>query len=89
MAAYCVAHSRAKDRWETLQLHTREIVNAWRYVMHSGCSWPMLPPSFPHWKTVYHYVRLWRIAGILDQVDTRLREQLAENDTDRNARSSL
>ena len=75
-----------KDGGRPCSYTRREIIDGWRYVMHSGCSWPMLPPSFPHWKTVYHYVRLWRMAGILDQVDARLREQLAQNDTDRNTR---
>lgn len=57
--------------WETLQpllpgyasqgrpRHTqlREVINALRYVVRSGCSWRMLPKEFGPWQTVYWWFR--------------------------------
>ena len=31
----------------------REYIDAILYVLHSGCSWRMLPHDFPSWSTVY------------------------------------
>jgi putative transposase len=53
----------------------REILNAIFYINKAGCSWRMLPSDFPHWKTVYHYFRLWRKSGFLEQLNHTLREQ--------------
>ena len=33
----------------------RQIINAIRYVMKSGCQWRLLPKEFPPWQTVYDY----------------------------------
>src|SRR5580693_221701 len=41
----------------------RKITNAILYVLKGGISWRMLPREFAPWKTVYHYFRLWRLAG--------------------------
>ena len=38
----------------------REIVNAIRYVLRTGCSWRMLPHDLPPWRIVFHYFRTWR-----------------------------
>ena len=54
----------------------REILNAIFYLLRSGCAWRMLPHEYPHWKTVYHYFRLWRILGIWEQINNVLRTQL-------------
>src|SRR6202162_4502649 len=35
----------------------REIVNAIRYLVPSGCGWRMLPVNFPPWQTVYWWFR--------------------------------
>lgn len=35
----------------------------------------MMPSDLPHWKTVYHYFRLWRKSGFLERVHTSLREK--------------
>ena len=40
----------------------REIVNAIRYVLRTGCSWRMLPHDLPPWRIVFHYFRGVRIA---------------------------
>ncbi len=54
----------------------REVVNAIFYVLRGGIPWRMLPHDFPPWQTVYHYFRLWRIAGVWEKLNTALREQL-------------
>jgi putative transposase len=54
----------------------REILNGIFYLLRCGCAWRMLPHEFPHWKTVYHYFRIWRILGIWEQINTILRTQL-------------
>lgn len=41
----------------------RELVEAVLYLMATGCKWYQLPADFPHWKTVYHYLRLWKSDG--------------------------
>lgn len=57
--------------------HTlREILNAIFYLLRSGCAWRLLPNDLPHWKTVYHYFRMWRINGIWAQINKVLRQQL-------------
>jgi transposase len=35
----------------------REIMNAIRYLVRSGCEWRMLPVHFPPWQTVYWWFR--------------------------------
>jgi transposase len=35
----------------------REVINAVRYLVRSGCGWRMLPYHFGHWRTVYGWFR--------------------------------
>ena len=37
----------------------REVVNAIRYLVRTGCGWEMLPSDFPPWQTVYWWFRLF------------------------------
>lgn len=67
----------------------REILNGIFYITRGGCSWRrlaaqrlwptatpcMMPSDLPHWKTVYHYFRLWRRSGFLERVHATLREK--------------
>ncbi|WP_420802235.1 transposase [Thermus oshimai] len=53
----------------------REILNGILYITRAGCSWRMLPHDLPHWKTVYHYFRLWRKNGLLQKIHDSLRER--------------
>lgn len=52
----------------------RQILNGIFYIVRSGCAWRLMPKDLPHWKTVYHYFRLWRKAGTWQQMNDRLRE---------------
>ena len=53
----------------------REILNAILYLIRTGCAWRLLPHDLPHWKTVYTYFRLWRLAGLWEKIHERLREE--------------
>jgi putative transposase len=51
----------------------RLILNAIFYIMRSGCAWRYLPREYPPRKTVYGYFRLWRISGLWERINDRLR----------------
>lgn len=50
----------------------REIMNAIRYVVRTGCQWRLLPHDFPHWKTVYHYFTVWHADGLFERINILL-----------------
>jgi len=39
------------------RIDLREVLNAIRYMVRSGCEWRMLPVHFPPWQTVYWWFR--------------------------------
>lgn len=51
----------------------REIVDAIRYVVDTGCKWRALPADFPPWRTVWGFMARWAAAGVVGQI----RDQLA------------
>jgi len=53
----------------------REILDAIFYVLRGGVPWRMLPDGFPHWKTVFHYFRQWRLSGLWEAINAALRER--------------
>ncbi len=57
----------------------REIVNAIRYVVRTGCQWRYLPGEFPPWKTVYWWWNKWSKEGVWqkahEQLVGKMREQ--------------
>lgn len=57
------------------QHQRREIVNAIRYVLRTGCGWDYLPADFPPSKTVYDYFRQWSKQGVWERANTALRER--------------
>lgn len=65
----------------------REVLNAVFYVLRAGCAWRLLPNDLPHWKTVYHYWREWRISGLWERVNETLRRNLRRK-SGRNAEPS-
>ena len=54
----------------------RQVLNGIFYILRGGCAWRLLPHEYPCWSTVYHYFRIWRKAGIWEQIHTTLRERL-------------
>lgn len=53
----------------------REIVNGILYVLRTGCSWRLVPHDLPNGKTLYHYFRQWKLAGVWEEAMTSLRKQ--------------
>lgn len=53
----------------------RVMVDACCYVLRTGCSWRLLPRSFPPWSTVYRTFSRWVRAGLFEVMHDRLREQ--------------
>ncbi len=68
----------------------REVVNAIRYVLRTGCHWRALPSDLPPWGTVWWSFRTWRQEGVWERVNTALRERVrvAAGQTDTPARRS-
>ena len=56
----------------------RQIINAIRYVMKSGCQWRLLPKEFPPWQTVYDYYLRWRKNGKWQEIHDALVNQVRE-----------
>jgi transposase len=50
----------------------REIVNAIRYVLRSGCSWRALPHDFPPYTTVHDYFSAWQKSGLWEKTNNEL-----------------
>src|SRR3712207_6611413 len=67
---------KAKPGGRPRRLNMREVLNAIFYLIRGGIPWEMLPREFPKWKSVYHYFRLWRMAGIWKAIHDRLRAQV-------------
>lgn len=58
----------------------REVFNALRYLVRSGCSWRMLPNDLPPWPVVYQQTQRWLAAGSFEAIvhDLRMMLRLAE-----------
>ncbi len=51
----------------------REVFNAIRYVVKTGCQWRMLPHDFPGWTVAYQQARRWIQAGVFEDIVHDLR----------------
>ena len=56
-------------------VNLREVVNGIFYVLRGGIPWRFLPKDFPPWQTVYYYFWVWRREGVVERMNTILREQ--------------
>jgi transposase len=52
---------------------SRELFNALRYLMKTGCQWRFLPHDFPPWSAVYQQARRWFHAGVFETIAHDLR----------------
>jgi putative transposase len=52
-AAAAAVDTRRSTRGGPREVDLREIMNAIRYLVRTGCGWRMLPKDFPPWETVY------------------------------------
>ncbi len=50
----------------------REIINAIRYVLRTGCAWRLLPHDLPPWQLAYHYFWVWRREETWQQIHDAL-----------------
>ena len=55
---------------------TRDILDAYFYLLRGGVSWRMLPHDFPPWQTVYSQVRRWKLDGVWETLHDRLRDEV-------------
>ncbi len=44
----------------------REIVDAIRYVVDTGCKWRALPADYPPWRTVWGFMARWAACGVIN-----------------------
>jgi transposase len=51
----------------------REVYDALRYVVKTGCQWRQMPHDFPDWTVVYQQARRWFDAGVFEEVAHDLR----------------
>jgi transposase len=62
----------------------REIINALRYLLRTGCSWRLIPHDFPHWRAVYEYFKVWKEDGtwlkVHDYFHVELRRQMERDE---------
>ena len=52
----------------------RSIIDGILYIIRTGGAWRMMPNDLPHWKTCYHYFRLWAKLGHWKRIHTALRD---------------
>ena len=51
----------------------RDVFDAVRYVVKTGCQWDFLPHDFPPWTAVYQQARRWIAAGVFEEITHDLR----------------
>jgi transposase len=51
----------------------RDVFDAVRYVVKTGCQWDFLPHDFPPWTAVYQQARRWIAAGVFEEIAHDLR----------------
>src|SRR6516225_7855334 len=51
----------------------RDLFNALRYVVKTGCQWRFLPHDFPPWSAVFQQARRWVAAGVFEAISQDLR----------------
>jgi transposase len=51
----------------------RDLFNAIRYVVRTGCQWRFLPHDLPPWTAVYQQARRWVEAGVFEHIAHDLR----------------
>jgi putative transposase len=52
----------------------RAIIDGILYILRTGGAWRMMPNDLPHWKTCYHYFRLWAKLGYWERIHSALRD---------------
>ena len=63
----------AKPGGRPRTLDMRMVLNAIFYVVRGGIAGSLLPREYPNRKSVYHYLRLWRLDGTWQRIHDHLR----------------
>src|SRR5215218_9149340 len=58
----------------------RLVLNAIFYLDRTGCAWRFLPREYPPWETVYGYFRQWKISGLWQRINDRLRSLVRQKE---------
>lgn len=66
----------ARDFLKAHKYERREILNAIKYKLQSGCAWRNLPHDFPPWTSVKDYFYQWRDDGTWEHIHDVLRSQV-------------
>ena len=53
----------------------RSIIDGILYIIRTGGAWRMMPNDLPHWKTCYHYFRLWAKFGHWERIHHAIRDK--------------
>jgi putative transposase len=67
---------KAKPGGRPRKVNLHDVVDAILYVNRTGCQWRQLPKDYGPWSTAYDYFRKWRAAGVWQQLNDALREQV-------------
>jgi len=51
----------------------REVFNALRWMVRTGCQWRLIPTNFPPWKAVHEQTQRWIRAGVFEDMVHDLR----------------
>ncbi|MFB7508500.1 IS5 family transposase [Streptomyces broussonetiae] len=54
----------------------REIVDALRYLVDTGCKWSALPQDYPPFKTMFGFFARWSAAGVFNLIRDQLRRRI-------------
>jgi putative transposase len=57
----------------------RLVLNAIFYLNRTGLPWRYLPREYPPWATVYGYFRRWRLEGVWQRINDRLRARVRQH----------
>lgn len=56
----------------------REILNAVRYTLRTGCAWRLMPHDLPPWNLTFKYFTAWKKDGTWVRIHDKLRGDLRE-----------
>ncbi|MBD2700258.1 IS5 family transposase [Spirosoma sp. BT702] len=56
------------DSGRKRRVNLRTVVNAIRWLTHTGCQWRNMTANYPPWQTVYYYFRQWQQDGRWQQL---------------------
>ena len=57
-----------------IRIARREVVDAIRYLVRTGCQWRLIPHEFPNRSTVRHYYDIWRQDGTWERINESLNQ---------------